>query len=221
MNIAVFGTGMVGTTVAKKLVELGHSVKLGSRTADNERAAAWAAPLGERATHGTYAEAAAFGDIAFNCTNGAGTLAALEAAGAENLEGKILVDLSNPLDVSNGMPPTLFVFNDDSLGERVQRALPKTRVVKTLNTINAELMIDASRVPAEHTVFVSGDDAEAKAEVQRMLRDWFGHRDVLDLGDITTARGVEAYLPLWLRLWGALGTADFNIKVERTAEAKQ
>lgn len=218
MKIAVLGTGMVGTTIASKLVALGHEVRMGSRTADNEKATRWAADAGEHASHGTYADAASFGEIAFNCTNGAGTLDALEAAGAQALAGKVLLDLSNPLDFSKGMPPTLFVCNDDSLGEQVQRALPRTRVVKTLNTINCELMVDASRVPGEHTVFMSGNDPEAKRQVESILREWFGHRDVLDLGDISTARGPESYLPLWLRMWGALGTADFNVHVVRASE---
>jgi predicted dinucleotide-binding enzyme len=206
---------MVGTTIASKLVELGHEVKLGSRTADNEKATKWAADAGDRATHGTFADAASFGEILFNCTNGGGTLDALASAGADAMAGKVLLDLSNPLDFSKGMPPTLFVCNDDSLGEQVQRAFPNTRVVKTLNTINCELMVDASRVPGEHTVFMSGNDPEAKQQVESILREWFGQRDVLDLGDIGTARGVESYLPLWLRMWGALGTADFNVHVVR------
>jgi predicted dinucleotide-binding enzyme len=218
MKIAVLGTGVVGVTIANKLIELGHEVCMGSRTADNQKATAWAGEAGDRGSHGTYADAASFGEIVFNCTNGGGTLAALEAAGAENLQGKVLLDLSNPLDFSRGMPPTLFVSGDDSLGEQVQRALPDTRVVKTLNTINCQVMVDAGRVPGEHTVFVSGNDEAAKTQVTEILRNWFGHRDVLDLGDISTARGVESYLPLWLRMWGALGTGDFNVKVVRAAK---
>lgn len=215
MKIAVFGTGMVGTTIATKLVALGHEVKMGSRTADNEKATKWAAEAGAGGSHGTFADAATFGELLFNCTNGAGTLDALAAAGAEAMAGKVLLELSNPLDFSKGMPPTLFVCNDDSLGEQVQRAFPDTRVVKTLNTINCDVMVDAGRVPGEHTVFMSGNDAQAKQQVETILREWFGHRDVLDLGDITTARGTEAYLPLWLRMWGALGTGDFNVHVVR------
>lgn len=215
MKIGVFGTGMVGTTIATKLVELGHEVRMGSRTADNDKATKWAADAGERASHGTFADAAAFGELLFNCTNGAGTLDALAAAGADAMAGKVLLELSNPLDFSKGMPPTLFVCNDDSLGEQVQRAFPNTRVVKTLNTINCEVMVDAGRVPGEHTVFMSGNDAEAKKQVDEILREWFGHRHVLDLGDISTARGTEAYLLLWIRMWGALGTGDFNVHVVR------
>ena len=213
MKIAVLGTGVVGETIASKLVALGHEVKMGSRSANNEKAAAWVKKAGAKASQGTFADAAAFGELLFNCTLGTGSIPALEAAGKENLKGKILLDLSNPLDFSKGMPPTLFVSNDDSLGERIQRAFPELKVVKTLNTISAPVMVDPSRIPGEHTVFVSGNDAEAKAQVKRLLTEWLGWKQVIDLGDITTSRGTESYLPLWLRLWGVMGTPDFNIQV--------
>jgi predicted dinucleotide-binding enzyme len=213
MKIAVFGTGMVGNTIASKLVSLGHDVKMGSRSASNEKAAAWVKQAGSRASQGTFAEAASFGEIIFNCTKGDATLDALRAAGARALEGKILVDISNPLDFSKGMPPSLFVFGTDSLAEQIQREFPKARVVKALNTINCNVMVDPSRVPGEHATFVSGNDAEAKQKVTEILRGWFGWKQVIDLGDITTARGTEAYLMLWLRLWGALGTPDFNVQI--------
>lgn len=213
MKIGVFGTGMVGTTIGNKLVELGHEVKMGSRTADNEKAVAWASAAGERATHGTYADAGAFGEIIFLCTQGGGSIEALQAAGAGNLDGKLILDISNPLDFSKGMPPTLFVFGEDSLGEQIQRAFPNAKVVKTLNTINCNVMVDPSRVPGEHDVFVSGNDDQAKQQVTEILRDWFGWKSVLDLGDISTARATEAYLMFWVRLWGKLQIPDFNIKV--------
>jgi 8-hydroxy-5-deazaflavin:NADPH oxidoreductase len=213
MKFGVFGTGMVGTTIAGKLVSLGHEVKLGSRTASNEKGAAWVEKTGARASQGTFADAAAHGDIIFNCTLGDATFEVLNAAGASALEGKILVDVSNPLDFSQGMPPTLSVFGRDSLGEQIQRAFPRTRVVKALNTIAAPVMVDPARVPGEHATFVSGNDAEAKQQVTEILRGGFGWKQVIDLGDITTARGTEAYLMLWLRMWGALGTPEFNIAV--------
>lgn len=212
MKIGVLGTGMVGEAIATALAAKGHDVKLGARSATNEKAAAWARKSG--GSHGTFADAAAHGEIVFNCTRGDASLDALEAAGKDHLRGKVLVDVANPLDFSKGMPPMLFVSNDDSLGERIQRALPETKVVKTLNTVNANVMVDASRVP-NTDLFLSGNDAEAKALVTRILREDFGWRSVIDLGDITTARGTESYLPLWIRLWGALGTADFNVKVVR------
>jgi predicted dinucleotide-binding enzyme len=124
------------------------------------------------------------------------------------------MDISNPLDFSRGMPPTLFVCNDDSLGEQIQREFPQTMVVKTLNTLTASLMVNPGLLAdGDHTVFVSGNDQAAKSQVSKWLAEWFGWKHILDLGDITTARGVEMYLPLWLRLWGALGTGMLNIKV--------
>lgn len=213
MKIAVLGTGMVGETIASKLVALGHEVKMGSRTANNEKATAWVSKAGAKASQGTFADAAAFGEMLFNCTQGGGSIEALNAAGRENLKGKVLLDISNPLDFSKGMPPTLFVSNDDSLGERIQRTFPELKVVKTLNTINANVMVDPARIPGEHTVFVSGNDAGAKGQVKQLLTEWFGWKQVVDLGDITTSRGTESYLMLWIRLWGAMGTPDFNVHV--------
>ncbi|MEZ4222847.1 MAG: NAD(P)-binding domain-containing protein [Polyangiaceae bacterium] len=213
MKISVLGTGMVGQAIGGKLVALGHDVMMGSRSKDNEKGQAWVKSAGAHASLGTFAESAAFGEIVFNCTQGGATLAALEAAGASNLNGKILVDIANPLDFSKGMPPTLSVCNDDSLGEQVQRAYPAAKVVKTLNTINCEVMVDPARIPGEHDVLMSGNDAEAKAKVKQILSEWFGWKRVIDLGDISTARGTESYLPLWIRLWGALGTADFNFRI--------
>ncbi len=216
MKIGVLGTGMVGQSIALKLVALGHDVKMGARSAGNEKAVEWAKAAGPHASQGSFADAAAHGDIVFNCTNGGGALDALNAAGAANLRGKILVDVSNPLDFSKGMPPVLFAGNTDSLGERIQQAFPEAKVVKALNTINCQLMVDPGRLAGgDHVVFMSGNDAGAKARVGEVLRGWFGWKHVVDLGDITTARGPESYLPLWLRLWGALGTADFNIKIVR------
>jgi hypothetical protein len=204
---------MVGRAIAGKLAALGYEVAMGSRSADNEIASRWASDAGDKAGHGTYADAAAGADVIFNCTRGDGSLEALEAAGTDNLAGKILVDVANPLDFSKGMPPTLFISGADSLGERIQAKFPTTKVVKALNTINAEIMVDAGRVPGDHDVFVSGNDTEAKSVVTKLLQEGFGWKSVVDLGDITTARGTESYLPLWVRLWGALGTADFNIKI--------
>lgn len=216
MKIGVLGTGMVGKAIASKLVALGHDVKMGSRSATNENATAWAKDAGDKASHGTFADAAAFGELVFNCTSGTGALDAVRAAGADNLANKILIDISNPLDFEKGMPPSLFSGNTDSLGENIQAELPKTQVVKALNTVNANIMVDPARVAGgDHDLFISGNDADAKGTVARFLKEEFGWKNVIDLGDITTARGTESYLPLWLRLWGALGTADFNVKVVR------
>jgi len=214
MKIAVLGTGMVGETIASKLVQLGHDVMMGSRTANNEKAAAWVKKAGKGASQGTFADAARHGEIAFNCTAGVGSLEALKAAGADNLKGKVLLDIANPLDFSKGMPPRILVNPDDSLGEQIQRAFPDTKVVKTLNTVNCMLMVDAGRVAGgDHTMFLAGNDAQAKGRVAEILRGWFGWKHLLDLGDLSAARGMEWYLGLWVRSWGALGTGDFNVKV--------
>lgn len=215
MNIAVLGTGVVGTTIATKLVQLGHQVKMGSRTANNEKAAAWVKSAGASASQGTFADAASFGEIFFNCTNGAGTLDALNAAGAENLKGKTLVDISNPLDFSKGMPPSLFVCNTDSLAEQIQRTFPDVKVVKSLNTTNCNIMVNPSLLHGEHDMFLCGNDADAKAQVTDILKNWFGWKSVLDLGDLTAARGMEMAVMFWVRLWGSLQTASFNYKIVR------
>jgi predicted dinucleotide-binding enzyme len=215
MKIAVFGTGTVGNTVATKLVELGHDVKMGSRTADNAKAAAWVRQAGARASQGTYADAAAAGELLFNCTAGMGALAALEAAGARNLAGKVLVDISNPLDFSKGMPPSLSVCNTDSLAEQIQRAFPDLKVVKTLNTVTANVMVNPSLVPGDHDMFISGNDGGAKGQVAEILKSWLGWKSVVDLGDLSAARAQEGYLFLWLRLYGALRSPIFNVRVVR------
>jgi predicted dinucleotide-binding enzyme len=205
---------MVGQAIGTKLVSLGHEVRMGSREAGNENALAWAAKAGGGASEGSFADAAAHGELVFNCTAGVASLDALAAAGEENLRGKVLVDVANPLDFSQGMPPRLEFCNDDSLGERIQTTFPEARVVKALNTMNCQVMVDPGRVPGEHTVFISGDDDQAKREVARLLEEFgWDAAGIIDLGAITTARGTEMYLPLWLSLYGGLGTGDFNIAV--------
>jgi predicted dinucleotide-binding enzyme len=215
MNIAILGTGIVGNTLGSKLTQSGHQVRMGSRNANNEKAVAWAQKAGAHASHSTYAEAAAFAEVVFNCTAGGGSLDALALAGASNLAGKILIDVANPLDFSKGMPPTLTVCNDDSLGERIQRAYPDTRVVKTLNTVTAAIMVEPALVPGDHNLFVCGNDAESKRQVRQWLTEWLGWSadNIVDLGDITTARGTEMYLALWIRMFAAMGSPIFNIRI--------
>jgi predicted dinucleotide-binding enzyme len=216
MKLGVLGTGMVGQAIASKLIALGHEVKMGSRTANNEKAVAWASAAGPRASTGTFAEAAAHGRLVFNCTSGQGALPALNAAGAENLRDKVLVDISVPLDFSRGMPPALFTPSRDSLGEEIQRVFPATRVVKTLNTMNASIMVDPGKLDdGNHDVFVCGNDAAAKTQVIAILRDWFGWKRINDFGDITGARATEGYVLFWVRAWSTLGTAAFNIRLVR------
>lgn len=225
MKIAVLGTGMVGRALAARLSGLGHHVTIGTR--DPAATLARAEPDGMgNPPFSTWAQthpqvrlaqipaAAADAELVVNATNGSGALPALELAGADNLAGKTLIDISNPLDFSGGFPPTLFVKDTDSLGEQIQRAFPEARVVKALNTMNANLMVDPASLGAESSVFVSGDDTDAKATVTELLQS-FGHTDIIDLGDISTARGTEMLLPVWLRLMAALNTPTFNFKVVR------
>ena len=212
MKIGVLGTGPVGQTIGSKIVQLGHEVMMGSRDEANIKATTWAKEEGPRASFGTFANAAAFGDVLFNCTLGSASLGALRHAGVDNLRGKVLVDTANPIDYSekNWM---LTVCNDDSLGEQIQRAFPETKVVKSLNTMNCNVMVDPRKLSEKSDVFVSGNDIEAKATVVTILRDWFGWRSIIDLGDITTSRSVEMYVILWHTLRNAISSPRFNIKV--------
>ncbi len=227
MRIGVFGTSMVGQVISGKLVELGHDVMVGTRDVAATTAKVEPHPYGFPAFSvwqqqnpsvmlGTFADAARHGEMVINATNGTGSLAALQLAGAANLNGKVLVDIANPLDFSQGMPPSLTVCNTDSLGEQIQRAFPEVKVVKTLNTVTAFLMVNPAQVGnADHTMFICGNDAAAKTPVTGWLAGWFGWKDVIDLGDITNARGTEMLLPIWVRLFGALQTGMFNFKVVR------
>ena len=226
MKIAVLGSGIVAKTVAGKLDALGHAVVLGTRDvaatlARSEPDMAGGPPLRTwleshpRVKLVSFAEAAAHGELAVNALSGGGAIEGLRGiAGA--LRGKILIDVSNPLDFSKGMPPSLLVANTDSLGEQVQRALPDSRVVKTLNTVNCFLMVEPRALAGgDHSMLMCGNDAAAKAEVKKLLTEGFGWNDVVDLGDLTNARGMEMWVPLWARLYGALGTPMFGMKIVR------
>jgi 8-hydroxy-5-deazaflavin:NADPH oxidoreductase len=215
MQIAVLGTGNVGDTIGSKLIEVGHTVKMGSRTTDNEKAKVFMAKHNGKASAGTFADAAAFGEIIFNCTAGVGSIEALKMAGEKNLAGKIIVDIANPLDFSKGMPPSLAICNTHSLGEEIQNAFPETKVVKALNTMWCGLMVNPGMINGgDHSTFISGNDADAKEKVKAILKS-FGwlEKNILDLGDIAKARGTEMYLPLWLNIYGATNNGAFNIKI--------
>jgi NADPH-dependent F420 reductase len=214
MKYAVLGTGMVGEALATKLVALGHEVMLGSRTATNEKAQAWAARAGTPARTGTFKDATHYGEVILNCTAGGASLDVLRSVDRSDLKGKVLIDVANPLDFSKGMPPTLTICNDDSLGERIQREFPEVRVVKALNTCHCQVMVDPSRVKGDHDLFICGNDQSAKEQVQEMLRE-LGWTSIIDLGDITNARGTEQLLPIWIRLYGLFKTPDFNFKIVR------
>jgi 8-hydroxy-5-deazaflavin:NADPH oxidoreductase len=227
MKIGIFGTGIVGQTLAGALAAKGHDVMIGTRDPEatmQREGASGATRTPFRDWHeahrsvklGTFTDAARFGETIINATSGGGAMPALEGAGAEALGDKILLDLSNPLDFSKGFPPTLTVCNTDSLAEQLQRAFPRVRLVKTLNTTTAALMVNPAAVGGgDHTMFVAGNDADAKATVKGWLGEWFGWRDVIDIGDVTNARGLEMLLPLWTRLYGALGSPMFNFKIAR------
>ncbi|MDB4871139.1 MAG: hypothetical protein JWL97_2143 [Gemmatimonadales bacterium] len=215
MRIGILGTGVVGKTLGAKLAKLGNDVKMGSRASGGDKATGWVKLTGGKSSEGTFAEAAAHGEIVFNCTAGAASLEALNAAGARNLEGKTLVDVSNPLDFSKGMPPTFTVCNTDSLGEQIQRAFPTAHVVKSLNTVTAAVMADPSIIPGVHDMFVSGNDAKAKAQVMNLLKTELGWKEVIDLGDIKGARAQEMHLALWARLYMKFQTPNVNVHVAR------
>lgn len=214
MKIGVLGTGTVGSTLASKLVALGHEVRMGAREANNAKAKAWAESAGRGASAGDFADAAAFGEIVLSCTLGEKAVEALRAAKAENLRGKVVVDVSNPLDFSRGMPRVLTGPAGESLGEQIQQALPEARVVKALNTVNAGVMVDPRRVGGESDLFLCGNDAAAKTRVAALLKE-LGWTRIHDLGPIVSARGMEAYLLFWLTLMGAFKTADFNVRIVR------
>ncbi len=210
MKMGVLGSGMVAQGLSARLAELGHDVVIGTRDADKLRG--WQSS-NQRVLIGSFAETAAHGEIVFNATSGAGSLNALLLAGEEHLADKILVDVSNPLDFSKGFPPSLTVFGTDSLAEQIQRAFPRTRVVKTLNTVTARVMTHPLEVAnGDHHIFISSDDVDAKEQVTALLQS-FGWIHIFDLGDLSTARGTEAYLLLWVRLYGSMNTGMINIKI--------
>lgn len=214
MRYGVLGTGVVGQTLGSALIGLGHDVCMGSRSASNEAAVAWASTHGDAARVGTFAEAAAFGEVVVNGTAGVHSLAALDAAGPSALAGKVVVDVANPLDFTGGFPPRLSVAGDDSLAEQIQRAFPGVQVVKALNTVTASVMVDPGSLPEPTDLFIAGDDAAAKAVVTDLLVDLGWSRDrVRDLGGLSAARATETYLLLWISLMGALGTAAFNVRL--------
>jgi 8-hydroxy-5-deazaflavin:NADPH oxidoreductase len=227
-KIAIIGTGTVGQTFASRLVSLGHDVMMGTRNVAEKLASKATdsygnAPFREWHTAnkdvklGKFAEAAAFGEIILNVTQGANSISAFKLAGAQNLNGKILVDIANPLDFSKGMPPSLIpvLSNTNSLGEEIQKTFPGAKVVKTLNTMWCGLMVNPALIGGgDHTNFICGNDADAKNSVKSLLNEFgWKNENILDLGDISSARGTEAILPIWLRIWGATQNGAFNFKL--------
>jgi 8-hydroxy-5-deazaflavin:NADPH oxidoreductase len=226
MHIGILGTGTVGQTLGLRLVQLGHSVTLGTRDAarlDELKGRGphartlrdWLALAGSDARVGSFHDAAAVGELLINALSGAASLEVLQEIGSATLHGKTLIDVANPIDLGRGLPLTLFVKDSDSLGEMLQRAFPYVRVVKALNAMPAALMVDPQLVGnGDHTVFLSGNDAQAKAQVTALLRE-FGWQDILDLGDISTARGTEMMLSIGHSVMRALSPAKIAFKVVR------
>lgn len=224
-KIAVLGSGVVGQTISARLSGLGYDVMVGTRNIQNTLAKSEKDMFGRppfkewhnqnpRVKLGTFAEAASFGEFIVNASNGMGTMEALKLAGKNSFDGKIMLDISVPLDFSKGMPPSLSVCNTDSLAEQIQRELPQTKVVKSLNTMNAYIMVNPGMIPGDHNVFISGNDAGAKQEVKNILAQFgWKEKNMIDLGDITTARGVEMMLPVWIRLFNALQNPSFNFHI--------
>ena len=214
MKISVLGTGMVGERIATRLAELGNDVMMGSRTADNKTATEWARKNGSRAQCGTFEDAVKFGEIVFLCVKGEAVIEVIRLAKPANFKDKTVIDISNPLDFTRGMPPSLLISNTNSLGEEVQKAIPAARVVKTLNMVSNEIMTAPEKTGGEPTMFVCGNDASAKKQATALLAS-FGWKDILDLGDISSARGTEMLLPIWLRIWGVLNDGNFAFKIVR------
>ncbi len=218
MKIGILGTGMVGETIASALVDKNHDVMIGSRTATNEKVAEWVKKNNKHGSQGTFNDAAAFGDIVFICLNGEHALEVIKNLDPVNTDNKIFVDITNPLDFTQGMPPRLIVGlnNNNSLGEEIQRLLPNSYVVKTLNTVNHKLMVDARQVNnGDHNLFICGNNSDIKNKMMHFLVDNFHWRPdrLIDLGSIEMARCTEAYVPFWVAMWQATGTPMFNIKV--------
>jgi 8-hydroxy-5-deazaflavin:NADPH oxidoreductase len=226
MNIAVLGTGAVGQALAARLTSLGHQVFMGTRNVAaslaNTKVDNWGNPaigtwINEhpKVTLLTFREAVEKGgDLIVFAMNGMAAFDCLEAVGMPLLKNKVLIDISNPLDFSKGFPPSLFVNNTESLGEQIQNAYPELKVVKTLNTMSNPVMVNPKAIAGDHTVFVSGNDPEAKTKVMQLLNSFgWEAKNMIDLGDITTARGTEMLLPLWVRLYGKLQTPLFNFHI--------
>jgi predicted dinucleotide-binding enzyme len=230
MKIAIIGTGAVGRTIASKLLELNHDVMMGTRNVQeklestendiygNPPFSVWY-KANSNVRFGSFSEAAAYGELVINVTNGANSVTALIHAGAKNLAGKVLIDISNPLDFSKGMPPSLLpgLNNTNSLAEEIQKTFPDAMVVKTLNTMWFGLMVNPKMIgKGDHINFISGNNEEAKTRVKKLLNQ-FGWLDenIIDIGDITGARATESMLPIWLKVMAITRNGAFNFKLVR------
>lgn len=212
MKIGILGTGTVGQTIANALIQQGHHVMLGARSAENEKLQEWKHHVGPLGSIGSFEDVAGNSALIFNCTKGSASLDALKMAGLEHFDNKIVVDVANPLDFSAGFPPTLSINNTSSLAEEIQNLLPNAKVVKTLNTTNCSIMVNPKSLTGVHDMFICGNDATAKDHIIDILKS-FGWESIIDLGDISNARGMEMLLPLWIRLYSNFKHANFNFHV--------
>jgi 8-hydroxy-5-deazaflavin:NADPH oxidoreductase len=213
-KIGILGTGMVGNTMGTRLIEMGYEVKMGSRSANNKVAADWVSGKGSKASAGTFAEAAAFGEVVFICLKGDAVIPVIKSIDPALFNGKIVIDISNPLDFSKGMPPSLLsgLENTNSLGEEVQKTLPGAKVVKTLNIVNTQIMVTPDKLKPQASMFVAGNDEEARKVVTELLKA-FGWQDIHDLGDITAARAMEMMLPIWVRILVTTNNPHFGFRL--------
>jgi len=227
MKVTILGTGMVGQTISVRLKELGYDVTIETRNPEETKKRAEPNPMTGVAFSNWYKEHSdialvAYGqsvedaELVINATSGGTSLEVLSKIGTNKLTGKVLLDIANPLDFSQGMPPFLSVCNTNSLAEQIQAKFPQTKVVKSLNTMNAYIMVHPETIPDDHNVFVSGNDKSAKTIVIDLLKaiGW-KESNIIDLGDISTARGTEMLLSIWMRLWGVFGHADFNFHIQK------
>jgi len=205
MKVGILGSGDVGQSLGKGFASRGYEVMIGSRTPESEKLASWKVETGKNASTGTFSDAAFQGDILVLATLGTAAENAIDLAGFSNFRGKVLIDATNALDFSKGMPPGLFVGTTDSLGERIQRRLPEAKVVKCFNTVGHSQMVDPTFKDVE--MLICGNDAVAKKEVVRILKE-FGWKGAIDVGGIDGARWLEAVGPLWVR--AAMATNNWN-----------
>jgi hypothetical protein len=214
MKVGILGSGVVGQALGRGFAGRGHDVKIGSRTPDSDKLKEWSKNAGPKASTGTLAEAAAFGEILVIATMGTATEHVIDLASPRNFSGKLVVDATNPLDFSQGMPPGLFVGLTDSLGERIQRKLPDAKIVKCFNTVSNVQMVDPKFPGEPPEMLICGNDAEAKKRVTEILK-LLGWPAALDVGGIEGARWLEALVPLWVRAGATLNTWMHAFKVVR------
>jgi 8-hydroxy-5-deazaflavin:NADPH oxidoreductase len=211
-RVGVLGSGDVGRRLASGFRSRGHDVMIGSRHPGKPELHEWLSGDGTGIAAGTFAEAAAHGELIVLAVLGSAAEEAIADAGPKNFGGKVVIDATNPLDFSGGFPPKLSVTGADSLGERVQRALPDAKVVKAFNTIGNPYFVDPSFSEGQPTMLIAGDDEGAKHTVRDVLAD-FGWSDVVDIGGIEGSRELEAICIVWVKIGGTRGSWDHGFKL--------